>query len=245
MGSLRDELANTVRTMEAILDSLSQGEGDHEKNLRAALGRLRQVAAAPDYATLGTVISGAADAIENSLEQVKKQHQLTISQFLVEIRMLHKRIDTLEAAAALDEITRFATREELAEKIRSTPAGQYCLLLVGARGLRRAQVQFGKEVGEELAGAFAKRFRNSLPGAALIARWGPEEFAAVLTAKKSEALASAKWITEHLSGAYVCVKDGKTTRPMLQLNVGVVDTGAHEKPERIIERIGAFLTGQG
>ena len=244
LGSLRDELANTARSLEEILDSLSQGEGDHEKTLRAALDKLRQVAAAPGNAALGTVITSAANVIENSLEQVKKQHQLTTSQFLVEVRMLHKRIDSLEAAAALDEITRFATREELAEKIRSTPAGQYCLLLVGARGLRRAEVQFGKPVGEELAGAFAKRIRNSLPTAALIARWGPEEFAAMLTAKRSEALSSAKWITENLSGSYACLKSGKTVRPALQLTVGVLDTAAQEQPEHIIERIGAFLVGQ-
>ena len=125
---------------------------------------------------LGIVISAAADSIANSLEQVRKQHQLTTSQFLVEIRMLHKRIDALETARPpVDELTRFTTREELGERIRST-AGQYCLLLVGARGLRRAEVQFGREVGEELSGAFAKRLRNSLPVSAVIARWGAEEF---------------------------------------------------------------------
>ena len=245
LASLRDELAGTARTLEEILDSLGQAEGDHEKSLQAALGKLRQVATTPGYAALGTVISSAADSIEHSLEEVKKQHQLTTSQFLVEIRMLHKRIDAMEAAAAVDESTHFASREELVERIQETPAGECRLLLISARGLRRAQVQFGKEVGEILFGAFAKRLRNCLPTALVIGRWGPEEFAVLLTAKKSDALASAKRITEHLSGAYACVKDGKTTRPMLQLSVGVVDTGANEKPERIIERIGAFLASQG
>jgi diguanylate cyclase (GGDEF)-like protein len=244
LGSLRDELAGTARTLEEILDSLGQADGDHETDLRAALGKLRQVAAAPGYAALGTVIATAADSIEHSLEQVRKQHQLATSQFLVEIRMLHKRIDALEIAASIDEVTRFATREELAERIRSSPAGEYCLVLVGARGLRRAEVQFGKEVGDALSGAFAKRLRNSLPISAVVARWGSEEFAAMLTAKKSEALASAKWITEHLSGAYSCLKSGKTVRPTLQITVGIVDTAPHDTPERIIERIGVFLVGQ-
>ena len=189
-------------------------------------------------------ISTAADSIERSLEEVRKQHQLTTSQFLVEIRMLHKRIDALETAASVDEVTRLATREELAERIRSSETGQYCLVLIGARGLRRAEVQFGKEVGEELSGAFAKRLRASLPISAVIGRWGPEEFVAMLLAKKSEALASAKWITEHLSGAYACLKSGKTVRPTVQLTVGVVETAVHEQPERIIERIGLFLVGQ-
>jgi GGDEF domain-containing protein/ElaB/YqjD/DUF883 family membrane-anchored ribosome-binding protein len=242
--NLRDELSGTARTLEEILDSLGQVDGDHESKLRAALGKLRQVAAAPGNAALGTVISTAADSIEQSLEQVRKQHQLTTSQFLVEIRMLHKRIDDLEAAASIDEIARFATREELADRIRTTPAGQYCLLLVAARGLRRAEVQFGKEVGVALGGAFAKRLRKSLPTSAVIARWGHEEFAAMMTARKAEALASAKWINEHLSGDYACLHSGKNVRPVLQLTVGVVDTSAQDTPERIIDRIGVFLVGQ-
>ncbi len=244
LAILRDNLAGTARALQEILDSLAQADGDHEKDLHAALGKLRQVAAAPCNAALGTVITAVANSIEISLEQVRKQHQLTTSQFLVEIHMLHKRIDTLEAAASINEATRFATREELSERIRATPAGQYCLLLVGARGLRRAEVQFGKDAGEELLGAFAKRLRNSLPTSAVIARWGPEDFAAMLVAKKSEAMVSAKWITEHLSGAYSCLNSGRTVRPALQITVGVIDTGAQDLAERIIERIGLFLIGQ-
>src|ERR1035438_5311779 len=47
LGSLRDELANTARSLEEILDSLSQGEGDHEKTLRAALEELERACPAP------------------------------------------------------------------------------------------------------------------------------------------------------------------------------------------------------
>ena len=243
LGNLRDELTGTARSLEEVLDSLGQADGDHETSLRTTLGKLRQVAVAAGCAPLGSIVSAAADSIENSLEQLRKQHQLTTSQFLVEIRMLHKRIDSLERAASVDEVTRLATRAELTERIGSTPAGQYCLLLVGAQGLRRAEVQYGTEVGAELCAAFAKRLRNSLPLSAVIGRWGAEEFAAILTVKKSEALASAKWITEHLSGAYACLKGGKTVRPAVQLTVGVVETATNEDPERIIERVGAFLVG--
>ena len=94
-----------------------------KRSLRTALGKLRQVAATPGYEALGSVVSAAADSIENSLEQVRKQHQLTTSQFLVEIRMLHKRIDALESAVSVDEVTRLATREEFTERIGSTPGG--------------------------------------------------------------------------------------------------------------------------
>jgi hypothetical protein len=62
---------------------------------------------------------------------------------------------------------------------------------------------------------------------------------------------SVRWWSEGQSapptvwrdGAYACLKSGKTVRPILQLTAGVVDTAANETPERIIERIGAFLVG--
>ncbi|MEO8371057.1 MAG: hypothetical protein ABI806_17875 [Candidatus Solibacter sp.] len=65
----------------------------------------------------------------------------------------------------------------------------------------------------------------------------------VLTSSKAEALASGKWISENVSGPYSCLSDGKSIRPALQLTVGVVDTSARETPDRILERIGAFLVG--
>jgi len=61
--------------------------------------------------------------------------------------------------------------------------------------------------------------------------------------KKAEALVSGKWITEHLSGAYACLQGGKTVRPTLQLNVGVVDTVAGETTAQVLERVAIFLTG--
>ena len=67
----------------------------------------------------------------------------------------------------------------------------------------------------------------------------------MLSVNKSELLASGKWLTEHLSGAYACMKSGKTVRPTVQLTVAVVDTAPNEKPDRILERIGLFLVSQG
>jgi GGDEF domain-containing protein len=243
LATLRDELANTARTLEEVLESLSQSDGDHESRLRKTIQNLREIADGAEGQALAPVLRNAASTIEQSVEQMRKQHQVTVSQFQIEIRMLHKRIDSLEAAASVDELTRFLNRAEMESSIRNATPGEYCLLLVSARGLRRAEVQFGPPVAEELEGAFAKRLRNSVPPQSVIARWGREEMVALLPTKKSEAVASGKWITEHLSGPYPCLCSGKTVRPVLQLNVGVVDTVTSESPDAVLTRIGIFLTG--
>jgi GGDEF domain-containing protein len=243
LANVRDELASTARVLEEILDSLSQSDGEHESRLRATVRNLREIADSPEGKTLRVVLKNAASTIEQSVDQMRKQHQVTISQFQTEIRMLHKRIDSLEAAASMEDMTRFLTRAEMEAQIRAATPGDYCLLLVTARGLRRAEMQFGPRIAEELAAAFAKRLRNSLPPKALVARWALEELVVLVNIKKTEAVASGKWINEHLSGAYACLSGGKTVRPVLQLNVGVVHTSTAESAEGVLERIGVFLTG--
>jgi GGDEF domain-containing protein len=241
LTTLRDELAGTARALEEILDSLNQTDGDHETRLRGAIGNLRKAAGIDPTGTISQIVESAADSIEQSIEQMKKQHQLSVSQFKAEIRVLHQRIDGLEKAASRDQLTQLANRTEMTERIRLSVAGEFCLLLVAARGLLRAEVLHGKEVGEELAAAFAKRLGNCLADDAVAGRWSAEEFIAMVKIKKTEAIALGKWISENLSGAYACLKAGKAVRPSLQASVAVVETSPNETPERILQRIDAFL----
>jgi len=244
LTTLRDELAGTARALEEILDSLAEADGDHETRLRTSVLQLREIADSPECARIGGTLRGAASFIEQSFEELHKQHQVTVAQFQIEIGMLHKRIDNMETAASIDDLTRFFNRAEMERRIRAARPGAYCLLLVSVRGLRRAEEQFGSGVAEELAGAFSKRLRNSMPPESVIARWGLEELVILMNGKKSEALATGKWITEHISGPYACLNAGKTVRPALQLNVGVVDTTEDEAAQPILERVHIFLTGK-
>jgi GGDEF domain-containing protein len=238
---LREELEGTARAFEQILSSLGQTDGESDSRLRAALARIRNLARSPEGSAIRAGLLSAADDVSEALEQVRKEHQLTVSQLRVEMGMLHKRIDALEATASLDRLTELYNRREMEERIRLGP-GPFSLLLARVSGLRLAAVQYRPEVAEELAAAFTKRLRNSLPKSAVLGRWGHEEFVALLSISVTETTALAKSIAEQLSGAYACLLAGKTVRPSLQLTVAVVDSeGA--TPERIVQRVTGFLSG--
>ncbi len=212
--------------------------------LRTELGRLREISKSLDGSAARAAILAAADSIEQSLEQIRQQHQLTVSQFLVEIRMLHKRIDLLETAASLDDLTKLFNRDEMERQICSLSGGKLCLLLVRANGFRQAEKQFNRGVAAELAAAFSKRLRNSLPPDTAIGRWSEEGFIAMLSVEKPEAVASAKRVADQLSGVYACLEQGKTVRPSLEVSVAVVDNQPGDPPERTLKRVQEFLTGE-
>jgi GGDEF domain-containing protein len=243
LKQLREDLANTARALQETLDSLSQSAGDHETQLRKSVVELRQVSGEADVAAVRAKVRHAADAIEINLEQVRKEHQLTVAQFLMEIRVLHQRVDSMEAATSVDSMTGLSDRGEMEDRIRSTRPGSFHLLLFQAKGIRRAEAQFGCSTSGELAAAFTKRLRNNLPAMATLGRWSPEEFIVMIGESRDQNSSASRWATAQLSGTYSCVHSGKTVRPSLEVSVGIVDSISRETAEQTLERVKMFLTG--
>ena len=234
IGNLREELANGARALEEILGSLTRSDGDHEV-------RLREICDSPAGAGVRDAVLATSESIGRSVEEMRKQHDLSIAQSQMEIHMLHKRIDGLEMAAMIDSLSKLFTRAEMEERIRAAPAEWYALLLIRATGVRAAEVRFGAAAAGEVAAALGKRLRNSLPADATLGRWGPEEFVAKVGLAKREAFTASKWVAENLSGAYSCLLDGKTVRPSIQVSVAVVDREPGEPPQRTCARIAEFF----
>ena len=133
LNILREDLNAAALALAEILDSLGDTDGEQGDQLREALRTLREPPG-DDCDSIRDTVSAAVKTIESCLAAVRKRHQLSVSQFMIEIRMLHKRIDALESAAAVDMLTHLFPRYEMEERIRESPAS--CrLLLVRADGI--------------------------------------------------------------------------------------------------------------
>src|SRR5450755_4187835 len=122
LGDLRGQLSSTVQALQEMVEALSQSDSDHTGKVRTALGRMREAVKSPEAAAgIRSVVMAASDNIEQSLEQIRKQNQFTITQFQTEMRLLHARIDSLETAASIDEATKFSNRRFIAEYLGGLP----------------------------------------------------------------------------------------------------------------------------
>lgn len=244
IGNLREDLANRARALEEILNGLSSSEGDHQERLRTSMERLRKISESPEAAPIRPALLATAGAIGQSVEDMRKQHGLSMAQFQMEIHMLHQRIDGLERAAMIESGSKLFTKKEMEERIKASPPEWYSLMLIRADGLTEAAARYGDDAGAELVAAFGKRLRNSLPEGVALGRWGPEEFVVKLGATKRDALLASKWVTENLSGVYTCLHEGKIVRPTLRVSVSVAERDPLEPPNRTCARIAEYFAGR-
>jgi GGDEF domain-containing protein len=238
LNILREDLNAAALALAEILDSLGDTDGEQGDQIREALRTLREPPG-EDCDSIRDTVSVAAKTVENCLAAVRKRHQLSVSQLMIEIRMLHKRIDALESAAAVDMLTHLFPRQEMEQRIREGEAP--CrLLLIRAAGIVNAAAEFGCAVAEELTGAVIRRLRNALPSATVIARWNGHGFAALLDLNVPEAEQLAVRMAASLSGQYACVKDGKAVHPPIQPEVRLLESAA-EGAEEALRQAEEFL----
>jgi GGDEF domain-containing protein len=233
---LRSELAGTAKAFQGLLESLAEAEGDHEKHMQSALCVLREVSRSLKESPAGNLIDGAADNIERSFQQLRKQNQLTIAEFVTETRLLHTRIDQLEQAAAIDGLTNVFSRAEMEERLTAN-GGQFTILLVRAGNLRACAKKYSPEICAQVASAFAQRLCKGLPTRDVTGRWADEQFVSILPTSEAEALAIAKWASNYLSGSYVCRHAGKSAVPQLTVTTAILSSAPGEPGPELVKRI--------
>ncbi|HLI85821.1 MAG TPA: diguanylate cyclase [Bryobacteraceae bacterium] len=244
ISSLREELSRTASGLQRLIETLTQSDGNHESRLMAAVKQLRELAQSPMAKPVAEALRAASDSIAEELEKFREQQQLTVSQLLAEISLLHRRIDALESASSAEDLTKLFSRQEMERRLRVTVAGG-ALVLIKVDGLKRAALQFNADVARQLAAAFVKRLRNNLKPGAVVGRWSEEGFLIHLPASCGETEEIAKWIREHVAGSYACLLGGKIVRPAVQATVEVIHAiSGGSAMEQIIGRIGEYFDPQ-
>jgi GGDEF domain-containing protein len=240
LNILREDLNSAALALAEILESLADTDGDQGDELRDALRTLREPQG-EDCDSIRDTVFAAAKTVESCLAAVRKRHQLSVSQLMIEIRMLHKRIDALENGASLDMLTHLFPRNGMEQRIRESRK-PCLLLLIRAGGIIAAASQFGCAVAEELTAAVIRRLRNVLPPETVVARWSRQGFLALIEVDASEAAQLAERTEVSLEGQYACVMDGKAVHPPIQPEARLLETAA-AGVEETLRRADDFLAG--
>ena len=233
LGRLRQQLESTAKALQETVEALAQSDGDHSTRLRDTLKEVRAAAATPEGAPLRTILTAAVDSIEGDLAQMRREQQFTMAQLQTEVRILHRRVESLQNAAAMDQASKFSSRRSIEEYIESLPPAGFMVLILKSHGLAQARAKYGASIADELVATFARRMRNCVPRDAVVGRWNEQDFLAVLPVFQGKGRADLQAVSDHLSMPYACMMAGKVVRISLEVSVEVLPA-AEGPPETML-----------
>ena len=245
---MRKDLQNAAAAMRVFAESVSSSGEDCDLQLHQEVDRLEALAASDNIEQIRVGIESATGAILHSFGQLRRSHQLVVTQLQDEIRTLHQAMDNERSRMDRDHASGAWNRQKLNERIEHLLRQNepFCVLLVSARNLRRLERQYTPAVITEALRALVQQFDGILGGEAMIGRWSEDLFSAILEMDPSGAMALSSEINRKLSMSYPVWHSGVAQMLTIETSSGIVDRrrdSDSSKFYRKLEQMAAAMAG--
>jgi len=248
MARMRKDLQNAAAAMKVFAESVSSSGDDCELQLRQEVERLEALAATDDIEQIRGGIESATSTILASYSQLRRSHQLVVTQLQDEIRTLHQTMNNERSRMDRDHGSGAWGRQKFNERIEHLLRQNepFCVLLVSARNLRRLERQHSPAVITEALRGLVQQFDGILGGESMIGRWSEDLFSAILEVDSSGAMALSSEINRKLSMSYPVWTSGVAQMLTIETSTGIVDRRRDSDPAKFyrkLEQMAAAMAG--
>jgi len=245
---MRKDLQNAAAAMKVFAESVTSTGDDCEVQLRSEVSRLGALASSDDIEKIRCGIESATGAIIRTYGQLRRSHQLVVTQLQDEIRTLHQAMDNERSRMDRDHVSGAWNRQKLNERIEFLlqQNDSFCVLLVSARNLRRLERQYSSEVITDGLRTLVQQFDGILGGEAVIGRWSEAVFGAILDLDPSSAMALSAEINRKLSMSFPVWTSGVAQMLTMETSSGIVDRRRDSDPSKFyrkLEQMAAAMAG--
>ncbi len=248
VGRMRKDLQNAAAAMKVFAENVSSSGNDCDLQLRREVEQLEALASSDDIEKIRCGIESTTGAIIRSYGQLRRSHQLVVTQLQDEIRTLHQAMDNERSRMERDHVSGAWNRQKLNQRIeqllqRNDP---FCVLLVSARNLRRLERQYTPAVITDALRTLVQQFDSILGGEAMIGRWSEDVFSAILDLDPSSAMALSTEINRKLSSSFPVWTSGVAQMMTIETTTGIVDRrkdSDSSKFYRKLEQMAAAMAG--
>ena len=248
MARMRKDLQNAAAAMKVFAESVSASGNDCDLQLRQEVDRLETLASSDDIEQIRCGIETATGAIVRTYGQLRRSHQLVVTQLQDEIRTLHQAMDNERSRMERDHASGAWKRQKLNERIEHLLRQNepFCVLLVSARNLRRLERQYSSAVMTDALRTLVQQFDSILGGEAMVGRWNEDVFSAILDMDPSNAMALSAEINRKLSMSFPVWTSGVAQMLTIETSTGIVDRRRDSDPSKFyhkLEQMAAAMAG--
>lgn len=248
VARMRKDLQNAAAAMKVFAETVSNSGEDCDRQIHEEVGRLETLAGSDDIEKIRSGIESASGMILRTYGQLRRSHQLVVTQLQDEIRTLHQAMDNERSRMDRDHVSGAWNRQKLNERIdqllqQNEP---FCVLLVSARNLQRLGRQYSSAVITDALRALVMQFDTILGGEAMVGRWSEAVFSAIVEMDPSSAMALSTEINRKLSMSFPVWTSGIAQMLTIETSTGIVDRRRDSDPSKFyrkLEQMAAAMAG--
>jgi len=249
-------LNSTKSDFEHSLNDLHDGAGRINKSLEDIVNVIDQVAR--DNESFIQTMDKSPDSehsadirklLENVRDQIKdivdfgRKFEVRINEYSDEIVDLNRQLESTKQAAMIDTTTGIGNRRRFEESLKSIIEniedfkGKVSVLLADVDNFKTINDTLGHGVGDQVLRQVAQNFVTNLKGSDIVARWGGDEFSAILPETElSHAIKAAENVREGIAKRSIRNKETGEEMGRVTLSIGVSSYRNGDNPHKLIFR---------
>jgi diguanylate cyclase len=232
------DLREIVDVMGKAIASAGNQDTRYSREAVRMSGQLRSIAAMGDLTAMRRSVLESANSLTACIERIAEDGRQSLLRLTAEVEDYRGRLAKSERLSLLDSLTGLANRrcfeERLNEKIHS--GSRFCLILIDLNDFKTINDRFGHLAGDEVLKHFASKLRLQFPSADLVARWGGDEFAVIITSSQRDAEARVHRIRRSALGEIKVVVGRQSIEVAIDGSIGVAEWDGGESGQEMLAR---------
>jgi diguanylate cyclase len=237
------ELREIIAAMAKAMDSIMARDERYKTEVGDLTARLQSITTMNDLTRIREAIVESAHTLTACVERTAESGKETLHKLKAEMADYRSRLSNSEKLSAIDSLTGLANRRRFEEQMetRIRAGHRFSLILIDLNEFKEVNDRLGHLAGDEVLKAVAAGLRAQFPSADLVARWGGDEFAVIVTCGEDDARARVARI-RRTPIAECRVRSGdQLVCVTIHAAFGVVEWNGTEQGSELLSRADDFM----
>jgi diguanylate cyclase (GGDEF)-like protein len=236
------ELKQVIDIMARALTSVTERDERYAAEVGDLTERLRSIATLSDLSLLRSCILESANSLSACVDRISADSDASresLCKLAAQVDDYRSRLVKSETLSAVDPLTGLANRRRFEDQLsaRMMTGKRFCLILMDLNGFKAVNDHHGHLAGDDLLRQFSGRLRVQFPSADLVARWGGDEFAVIITTSAKDAEARVHRIRRTALGEYRINTGGESRSVTVDASIGLAEWNGGETGEELLARV--------
>jgi diguanylate cyclase len=172
------------------------------------------------------------------VEKMAEENRISVGQLTSQVAEYRARLEKSELESAIDPLTGLANRRAFERRLESQIAQSkpFCLILLDMDNFKAVNDRYGHVAGDDLLRKFGAELRAQFAPTDLVARWGGDEFTALVSGSLAQAEAKVENVRRWTLGEYKIDTGERTVKAHAGASIGVVAWKSGENGVELLDR---------